>query len=277
MIAPIEESLGDGALAVSSFEIAEDQPEWCVDILTDTMPVNTRIEAQLALLSGMTGAATPRFEISEMAAMDWVSKVERSFPPLNIGRFYVRGSHVKEEAPHGRIPLIVNAGAAFGSGEHATTSGCLLALCHIAKRRRFRKPLDMGCGSGILAMAMARLWHVPVTSADIDPVSVAVTRDNARMNRLHRLIQSEAGDGYHATLVRRNAPYDIIVANILARPLVKMAPMLAKNLTDNGIAILSGLLASQERMVISAHRMQGLKLYARIHRNGWSALIFRHK
>lgn len=275
MAPAIEDAFGDMALAISSFEVIEDHPEWCIDIVVDSAPDHANIESKLALVSGMAGVKTPAYKVRELESKDWVSEVERSFPPLTIGRFYVHGTHIKEEPPHAKIELKVNAGAAFGSGEHATTSGCLLALEHIARKRRFRNPLDMGCGSGILAMAMAKLWHTPVTAIDIDPVSIAVTKDNARLNQLHSLIKAEAGDGYHTTLARKQAPYDLIVANILARPLMKMAPALAHNLTSDGIAVLSGLLTSQEQMVLSAQRMQGLKLSARIVRNGWSTLLLR--
>lgn len=275
MAPAIDDAFTDMALAVSSFEVIEDQPEWCIDVVTDHAPDDAEIESRLALVSGMTGTATPPYEVRELEAKDWVSEVERGFPPLDIGKFYVHGTHIKTPAPHGKIELKVNAGAAFGSGEHATTSGCLLALGRLAKKHHFSNPLDMGCGSGILAMAAAKLWHVPVTAIDIDPVSVAVTHDNARQNQIHALIRTEAGDGYNSTLCRKYAPYDLIVANILARPLMKMAPALAHHLTQDGIAVLSGLLTSQERMVISAQRMQGLKLAGRILKNGWSTLIFR--
>jgi ribosomal protein L11 methyltransferase len=211
--------------------------------------------------------------VKELEIKDWVSEVERGFPPLNIGRFYVHGSHIKDQVPCGKIGLEINAGIAFGSGEHSTTSGCLLALGILAKKRNFLRPLDVGCGSGILALAMAKLWRVPVAGTDIDPVSVAVSIENARKNHVHGLTRFAVSDGYGAGLVRQHGPYDLITANILARPLVDMAPDLAKNLAIGGIAVLSGLLVRQERMVLSAHRAQGLRLISRINKNGWSTLI----
>ncbi len=273
LILSVDESFSDIALAVLSFEVIEDGPEWCVEIITDTPPVKTAIEARLALMSGMSDTPTPRYEIIELLPKDWVSEVEQSFPPLYVGRFYVHGSHVKNEAPHGKLALEVNAGAAFGSGEHATTSGCLLAISRLAKYKKFNRPLDMGCGSGILALAMAKLWHVPVIGIDIDPVSVKVAKENARKNKLQNFLRFAAGDGYNAALCRTNAPYDLIVANILARPLMKMAPQLKRNLAPKGTVILSGLLASQEKMVLSPHRAQGLRLKSRIVLNGWNTLV----
>lgn len=269
----IGDAFEDIALATLHFERVEDGEEWCVDIITDHLPEPGDIEARLALASGLLGIPTPAYEVQELRAHDWLEEVENSFPPLNIGRFYVHGSHIRTTPPVGKIALQVSAGAAFGSGEHATTSGCLLALQYLAKHRRFLRPLDMGCGSGILALAMAKLWCVNVTAVDIDPVSVKVARGNATKNRLTRFLRWGAGDGYHATLARKHAPYDIIVANILARPLMKMAKQLAAVLDKNGYAVLSGLLVSQERMVLAAHQRQGLKLAYRIRQNGWSTLV----
>ncbi|HEU5048030.1 MAG TPA: 50S ribosomal protein L11 methyltransferase [Rickettsiales bacterium] len=262
----------DMALALSSFEVEEDSNDWYVDILTETQPDDAFMAEKLAPLAD-AGNKLPHYEIKKLEAKDWVSEVEQSFPPLNIGRFYVHGSHISDPAPHGKIALKVNAGAAFGSGEHATTSGCLLALGMLAKRRKFRNPLDMGCGSGILAMAMVKLWHVPVTAIDIDPVSTATTRENAHNNRISKLMRTAAGDGYHTKLAKKHARYDLIVANILARPLVRMAPLLKKALLPGGIVVLSGLLANQERMVLAAHRLQGLRLIGRVKRGHWHTLI----
>ena len=276
-IPAIEEVFGDLMLASSSFEINEARGEWAVDIITDGAPEKDDIHARLALASGLLGIATPRYELKQLEAKDWVSEVQKNFPPLHVGRFYVYGSHVKEQPPHAKIALKVNAGAAFGSGEHATTSGCLIALGELAKRRRFSNPLDMGCGSGILALAAAKLWHVSVTGTDIDPVSVEVSRGNALHNRVAPLSHFETANGYAAWAVRKGAPFDLIIANILARPLMRMAPQLAANLASGGIVILSGLLGTQERMVLAAHRAQGLTLIKRIPIQGWHTLVLKKR
>jgi len=273
-VGAIEEAFGDLALAVSSFEIDEAAAEWRVDIVTATPPEHIDLAARLALASGLLQAPTPPCEVKALEVRDWVSEVQQRFPPLHVGRFYIYGSHVASPPPPGKIALKISAGAAFGSGEHATTSGCLLALGHLS-RRRFLRTLDMGCGSGILAIAMAKAWRRPVTGIDIDPVSIAVARENAFLNRVHHAMQFEAGNGYHTPLVRRKAPFDLIVANILARPLVRMAPSLAKHLAPSGVAVLSGLLGEQARMVLSAHRMQGLRLHRRIIIDRWHTLMLQ--
>jgi ribosomal protein L11 methyltransferase len=272
----IDEAFSDIALATLDFEVREDEPEWCIDIITDVLPEKAEIDAKLELISYAVGIKISRYECKELEPKDWVSEVERSFPPITIGRFYVYGSHVKSSPPPAKLALKVNAGIAFGSGEHATTSSCLLALDILARKHKFLNPLDMGCGSGILAIAMAKLWRVPVTGIDVDPVSVKVSRENAKHNKISEFTIFEQGNGYNAPLVKYNAPYDLIVANILARPLVKMAPSLARNLDKGGYAVLSGLLVRQEKMVLSAHRAQGLKLVFRICREGWSTLVLRN-
>lgn len=269
----IEEAFEDIALSISSFEISEATGQWYSEILMETPPQEADIPSRLTLASGLLGIPTPACEIKLLEKRDWVSEVERGFPPITIGRFHVRGSHINTPMPSGRIGLLVNAGAAFGSGEHATTSGCLLALSLLSKSRAFRNPLDMGCGSGILAMAMAKLWHRPVLGTDIDPVSVITSRENAQQNQLSILTRYETADGYHSPVIRKRAPFDIITANILAKPLCRMAPALAGSLAPGGIAILSGLLATQEAMVLAAHRAQGLTLRMRICRQGWNTLV----
>ena len=272
----VEEAFGDMASAISSFEIVEDKQEWYVDVIVDSIPQQIDIATRLSLISGMLNIKTPNYTINLIERKDWISEIERGFPPLNIGKFYVHGSHIKSAPPYEKIELKINAGAAFGSGEHSTTSGCLLALSRLSKHRKFLKILDMGCGSGILALAAAKLWHRPVTGIDIDPVSVVTSKDNARKNHISALVKLSAGDGYNTNLVRKNAKYDLIIANILARPLMKMAPYLKKNLTHNGIAVLSGLLTRQEQSVLSAHRLQGLRLVYSIRQNGWSTLILKN-
>jgi ribosomal protein L11 methyltransferase len=272
-ILAIEEAFGDLALATASFEINESTTEWAIDVLTDVPPENMDLRARLALISGLLGIPCPSFEVKPIEPRDWVSEVGQSFPPLHVGRFYVYGSHIAAMPPQGKIALRISAGAAFGSGEHATTSGCLRALGTLARKRRFLRTLDMGCGSGILAIAMAKLWRAPVVGIDVDPVSVSVARENAALNRVRGLVRFEANDGYRGDAVRKKAPFDLIVANILARPLMRMAPQLAQNLVPGGAAILSGLLSSQARMVLATHRLQGLELVSHLTHHGWSTLI----
>lgn len=263
-VPPLEESFGE-ALAVSSFEDQAEPAFWTVEILLDKEP-------DMQALRKRYNGVSP--ELRKVEIKDWQAAIERDFPPLSIGRFFVHGAHAKHLKPLQAFGVQVEAGMAFGSGEHATTSGCLLAIHLLAKRREFTRVLDMGCGSGILAIAAARAWPCAEQLAvDVDPVSVRVTRENFRKNRLH--LHAVAGDGYRARAVRAHGPYDLILANILARPLVKFSRPLALNLAPGGVAVLSGLLTTQAPYVLAAHRRQGLRLISRIARDGWTTLVLQ--
>lgn len=250
-----------------------DGADWRLEAVCRTPPDRAAVEVALDLAAAAAGVAAPPAEYSRLPQVDWLQENLRAFPPIAAGRFFVHGSHWHGKLPGGAIPLLVDAGTAFGSGEHATTFGCLVALDRLARRRRFARPLDMGCGSGILALAMAHLWPAKVTAADIDPESVRVARFNARRNRVGARVAAMPSDGYRNPALRRRRPYDLIVANILARPLCRMAPRLNSHLAPGGVAVLSGLLARQERQVLNAHRSQGLKLLGRVAVNGWTTLI----
>ena len=205
--------------------------------------------------------------------IDWVKKVQKDFPPFRLNRFYVFGSHAQHTVPRDALPLRIEAAAAFGTGEHETTACCLLAFAAEKIRRpRLRRVLDMGCGTAILAIGAARLWpDAALTACDCDAVAVQVSKENFAANHVRgNVFQS---DGYRHRRVGLMGTYDIIVANILARPLMVMAKDAAKHLAPGGALILSGLLTRQEPMVLMAYRIQGLHLRARITRGRWSALV----
>ncbi len=270
-------ALESQAPAVSAFETAPGA-EWRVEAYADAEPDRAALEAAAEMVALAHGVASADgllagLTIERLAPRDWVRENQQSFPPLRVGRFFVYGSHHQGGVPPGSIGLLIDAAAAFGTGEHATTRGCLLALGGLAKRRRFRHVLDMGTGTGILAMAAARLWSPHLLACDIDAGSVHVAAENLRRNGLSRRITLRRSDGYRNTAVRHGAPYDLIVANILARPLVAMSHDLAVHLAPRGMVVLSGLLAWQTPMVIAAHRLQGLKLRRRIAVDGWVTLI----
>ncbi len=251
------------------------QERWRLEGFSRTPVERAKVEAAIALTATMVGIDIPPFQVEMVPDIDWVLATLQSFPPIDAGRFFVHGSHYEGKVPAGRIGLLIDAGTAFGSGEHATTYSCLRAIDLLLKRRSFRRPLDLGCGSGILGIALAKATHNKVTASDIDPISVTVANINARRNgvgsgRRFRAFQS---DGYRGRALRKGKPYDLIVANILARPLAHMAADLSRHLTDDGIAVLSGLLNSQERYVMATHRAQGLSMLGKIRMNGWTALV----
>ena len=183
--------------------------------------------------------------VAPVAATDWLARTAEGFPAQPIGRFWVHGSHIATAPPAGTVPILLDAGQAFGSGEHATTQGCLLALGRLAGRRRLRRVLDLGCGSGILAIAAAKLGAARVIAADNDPVAVAVARENATRNRVGHRIRCLTSEGYRNPLLSAFGPYDLILANILADPLCALARECARHLAPGGTAVLSGLLDRQ--------------------------------
>ncbi len=267
-----EEAFNDIAISVSAFETDEKNHIWTIDLLCGSRPDMADIERRLLILSSLHHIDKPLVVLGRLEPQDWLAQVAQNFPPLAIGCFYVHGSH-DPRVPPGTIPIKVDAGAAFGSGEHGTTRGCLEAIHWLARRREVRRVLDMGCGSAILAIAAAKVWNAEVLAADIDPVAVRVAQENVRVNRVQAQVTCAVSDGYAGERVRRGRPYDLILSNILARPLVAFAPDLEAHLAADGAAVLSGLLRSQEKEVLSAHLMQGLKLKKRILHGEWCTLI----
>ncbi|HSC18916.1 MAG TPA: 50S ribosomal protein L11 methyltransferase [Rhizomicrobium sp.] len=222
------------------------------------------------LLSRLAGHAV---HVQLLPDTDWIRLSQQGLPPVRAGRFFVYGAHDKGEVPPGVVPIRIEAGLAFGTGHHETTSLCLSVLSDLAKRRRFSNVLDLGCGTGLLAIGAAKLWRRPVIASDIDPVAVEVTRQNAQANGETNLVQAVVADGLASPALAARAPYDLIVANILAEPLTRLAPEISRSLAGGGVLVLSGLLRWQENLVLSFYRSQRLKL-RHMRRDGpWSALV----
>jgi ribosomal protein L11 methyltransferase len=203
---------------------------------------------------------------------NWVARALEGLPPVLTQRFYIYGEHSARTVPANAIGLKIEASYAFGTGHHGTTKGCLLAYERLAKRRTFRNALDLGCGTGILGMAFARHAHKPVVATDIDQLATAKTIENARLN-LARNMRVATANGFKSPLIAENAPYDLIFANILAGPLMKLMPGIKRNLAKGGNAILSGLLDEQANAVTSMARAQNLRLVKRSALEGWITLI----
>jgi ribosomal protein L11 methyltransferase len=273
--------LDDIAGAVSAFEISPgdgspDGPaaEWKVEAYPRQAVLDAALEVRLSLAAAAAGGTLVEIAEQPLRERDWLTENQRAFPPLRIGRFFIHGSHYRGKPPAGTVPIEIDAASAFGTGEHQSTAGCLLAFDRLTKRRRFRRPLDIGTGSGILAIAAAKRLRCRVLGSDIDRESVRVARHHARRNGLAGLVRVEHGAGYRSRAVRHRH-YDLVFSNILARPLAAMAPDLARALMPGGRAILAGLLRRQEAMVLAAHRAQGLMLERRVVIDSWSTLILR--
>lgn len=253
----------------------DDAGDWIVGGLVAELPRAGRIEAALAELLGPLGLTPPELECDPVPERDWVASSLASFQPVHVGPFFVHGSHVPPPYPPGAYRIQVDAATAFGSGEHGSTSGCLAALGNLAKGHRFRNILDVGTGSGVLAIACARAFPARVVAVDIDPVASRVAAENARLNGVADRLRIGTSRGYASPLVRRFRPYDLIVANILANPLTRMAPDLVHHLAPGGHAVLSGFLPWDAPRVAAAHRMCGLANVASLTRNGWTTLVMR--
>lgn len=271
-----EAALEEHATAVLAFEIEDEGPEkgqWRLDGYGEGEPSRPPLVAAIALAARVAGIAEPAISVSRERPRDWVAETLTAFPPIRAGRFFVHGSHHTERPPYGTVPLLVDAATAFGSGEHQSTRGCLLAYDDLVRRRAFRNVLDMGCGTGILGIAAAKVDKAPVTAVDIDAEAVRVTAFNAHRNAVEDRVTALAGNGFKMREVPRRGPYDLIFANILARPLMRMAKDVSASLDEGGRVILAGLLQKQERMVLSAYRMQGLVLKRRYKLDPWATLV----
>jgi len=262
--------------AISWFA-TDSEPIWHIEGFSATKPDPRALAAALAEAAGNLGTEAPRVFVHSLPPGDWLADNLRMFPPFRAGRYFIHPTHYAGRVPAGSVGLRLNPGAAFGSGEHPTTMGCLLALDGLARRRRFRRPLDMGCGSGILALAMARTWRRRTLAVDNDPIAVAVSGDNARLNRVAGRLRAVLSEGYKAPPIRRGRPFDLIVSNILANPLCLLSADLGRHLSVDGVAVLSGFVAADGVRVLSAHRRHGLRPIRRIDIGGWRTLVMGRK
>jgi len=269
-----EAALGAVCRAVSFFH-DEDNDLWDIQGVKERGAFEDELVSALAVAEMLTGHA-PVVTRSSVPVGGWLARTKQAFPEQLIGkRFAIRSTHISEPPVVGRMTITLDAGLAFGTGEHNSTRGCLLALERLA--RRPRRILDLGTGSGILAIAAARRWHRNVLATDIDPRAARVAAANARLNGVGGKIRAIRADGWMDKTIRRRGPYDLVFANILARPLCAMAHQLAKNLQPGGTVILAGLLGVQANWVLSAHRRAGLVLQSRINDGAWTTLVLRTK
>lgn len=251
----------------SILEEDEDRGIWRIDAFPTTEDEAARIEAVLADHSGV------KVKVEPLADADWLAMSLSGLPPVKAGRFFVYGAHDQGQVPLSAVALKIDAGAAFGTGHHGTTVGCLIAFDELLKRESFEKVLDVGCGTGVLAIAAAKTGSRVALGTDIDAPSVRIANENAHLNQAKANFVHASG--LNDQKVRRHGPYDLVFANILAPPLVALSQDIKGALRIGGVAILSGLLRTQERRVTAAYLSRGFRLERRIHRDAWSALVLR--
>lgn len=269
------DALDENVLASSWYEIDEDTDHWVMDATLNDEMDQSLICQQIKDIATRHGIATPEIIIEELPDMDWLEQTWKNFPPRQIGRFFIYGSHTQIEIPDGLIGLEINAATAFGSGEHETTTACINALTKMYNDGyAIQNPLDMGCGSGILAMVIAKLWGIPVLAVDNDPESVRVTTTNAHMNDCSDLIHPLCNEGFAGTIVKEKGKFDLIAANILAAPLCEMAPDMSECTPAGGKVVLSGLLIRQIESVRKAYEEQGFTFIDQHLIGDWAALVF---
>jgi ribosomal protein L11 methyltransferase len=263
----VAETVPADDVAVSLVDIGAGR--WRVAMYFRAAPDEKIIRALTAAAAGNAAAKALRFE--RVAAKDWVRESLAGLAPVSAGRFIVHGGHDRARIPHNRIGIEIEAALAFGTGHHGTTRGCLLALDWLCKSRPQRRILDLGTGSGVLAIAAARALRQPVLATDIDGSAVRAARANAALNRAGGFVEVIKADGVTAPKLRERSPYDLVFANILLRPLQRLAVPLTRLTAPGARVVLSGLLASQANAAIAAYR--GLALERRIDLDGWTTLI----
>ncbi len=256
-------------LAVTLFELHP--PAFAVEAYFGEPPDLGEVALRLAELDPGLADAT----LEQVPDQNWVALSQASLPPIAAGRFVVHGSHERDRFAMRLLAVEIEAGEAFGSGHNATTALCLEALDTLARRRRpLRRVLDLGCGSGVLAIAAARMAPAArVLAVDNDPVAVAIARQNARLNRVSGRVRVLQADGLHHPTLRRGGPFDVVLANILPGPLIGLAPPLRRAIGRAGTVVLSGLLDHQAREVAATWRANGFRLARRLQRAGWTALV----
>jgi ribosomal protein L11 methyltransferase len=262
----LAETLDPAEVVCAAFERADKR--WQVDLHFRQRPELAGLRAMIALAGGDKLASS--LIVEEIAPRDWIKESLIGLRPVTAGRFVVHGAHDRARVPRHCLGLEIEAATAFGTGHHGTTRGCLLALDALARRRqRPRRILDIGTGTGVLAIAAAKIFRVPVLAVDIDPRSVAVARDNARLNGVGSLVTVVQGAGLHAAEVMKRAPFDLVLANILLRPLQRLAAPVARQLVPNARVVISGVLAAQANAALAAYRSQGLMLERSFALDGW--------
>jgi len=270
----LEEGFSPEPLAVSSSELPGGA-YWMIEAYYDRAVRRRELAPALDRADRKAQGRHADLQVVSLENRDWVKLSLEGLKPIETRRFFVHGGHDRGRARAPLMPIEIEAAQAFGTGHHATTFSCLQYVEELARVRRPARPLDLGTGSGLLAIALAKLHRVEVIGSDIDPVATRTATENARLNEVGPWCRFVTARGYRHPLLRSSAPYDLIVANILARPLMALAPETARHAAWGGDLVLSGILASQENMVANAFRAQGFRLIDRKPMSEWVTFHMR--
>jgi ribosomal protein L11 methyltransferase len=262
----------EGEAVVAAYESPGGR--WDVSVHFAAAPDQALVRELVSNAAGDNVAENIAFDTVE--ARDWVKATLENLVPVPAGRFVVHGHHDRARVPSNKIGIEIEAALAFGTGHHGTTRGCLLLLDHVLKAWRPRRVLDLGTGTGVLAIAAAKALQENVLASDIDPLSVRVAQENARLNGAGHLVQAIPATGFSAPQFAQAGPFDLVLANILANPLRQLATPMARHLAPSALVILSGLLTAQAASVISAYRARGLVPVRHLRIEGWSSLLLRN-
>ena len=261
----------EGRAAIAAFERPDGR--WDITVHFADPPDQALVRELVTSVAGADIAKAIDFDTVE--AKDWVKASLEDLVPVPAGRFVVHGQHDRERVAPNKVGIEIEAALAFGTGHHGTTRGCLLLLDHVLKAWRPRRVLDLGTGTGVLAIAAAKALHEKILASDIDPPSVQVARENARLNVSGHLVRAIRATGFSAPQFAAAAPFDLVLANILANPLRQLAGQMARHLATSALVILSGLLTPQTTGVIAAYRARGLVPVRHLRIEGWSSLLLR--
>lgn len=258
--------------APDALTLFERGASWRIEAYYDPMPDPAKLADDLAMTCGI---GRPEIQVEVVPAENWVRLSQEALPPVIAGRFTIHGSHDIDRVPRGPNSILIDAGEAFGTAHHATTQGCLAAIDRTTRRKRFDRVLDLGCGSGVLAIAVARIMpRAQIIASDLDQQSVVVAAANMRANGVGGRIETVVAAGLNHPALRANAPYDLLIANILAAPLIMLAKSLSANVVPGGTLILSGILTPQAAQVRAAYGASGFHLVRHDRLIGWSTLTF---
>jgi ribosomal protein L11 methyltransferase len=260
------------ALAIDVAEISLEQ--WQVVIYFDSRPSKALLTKLSGVAAGVLGGVVPVLSVTKLPEINWVAKSLEGLAPVHAGRFVVHGRHDRDGVGTSGWTIEIEAGQAFGTGHHGTTAACLVEIDRVARSRPIRNALDLGTGSGVLAIAIAKAAKARVVASDIDPLAAKIANENAKLNGVGGMVMTIAAAGIDRRAICIEAPFDLIVANILAGPLVALAPSIRRSLAPGGTLILSGLLPEQRRRIVAAYRGQGLRLKGLTVRDDWLTLVF---